>query len=61
MNTALSRSVAAGLAVLIVNTSAPGSAARAADTNWYSHGGTHDESNYSELDQINTTRSDGLG
>ena len=27
---------------------------RAADTNWYSHGGTHDESNYSALDQINT-------
>jgi quinohemoprotein ethanol dehydrogenase len=61
MNTGLSRSVAAVPAVLIMSAIALGGASRAADTNWYSHGGTHDESNYSELDQINTQTIGRLG
>src|SRR6202140_2631930 len=34
---------------------------RPSDTNWYSHGGTHDEGNYSQLDQINTQTIGRLG
>jgi quinohemoprotein ethanol dehydrogenase len=34
---------------------------RAADTNWYSHGGSHDESNYSVLAQINAQTVGRLG
>jgi quinohemoprotein ethanol dehydrogenase len=38
-------------AAAIMATGAPN--AQSADTNWYSHGGEHDEANYSRLDQIN--------
>src|SRR5579863_7899185 len=61
MNTGLSRSLAAALTVLAMSAISPDGASRAADTNWYSHGGTHDESNYSELDQINTQTIGRLG
>ncbi len=50
----------ARVALLAAMVAAP-AGIRAADTNWYSHGGTHDESNYSELDQINTRTIGRLG
>ena len=37
------------------------SGALAADTNWYSHGGSRDEGNYSVLDQINARTVGRLG
>jgi quinohemoprotein ethanol dehydrogenase len=57
----LSRSVATALTLLTVSVIGLTGASRAADTNWYSHGGTHDESNYSQLDQLNTQTIGRLG
>jgi quinohemoprotein ethanol dehydrogenase len=50
----------AWVALLAVTVALP-TGTRAADTNWYSHGGTHDESNYSQLEQINTQTIGRLG
>ena len=46
-------------AAAIMATGAPN--AESADTNWYSHGGEHDEANYSRLDQINSETIGRLG
>src|ERR1700733_12642523 len=46
-------------AAAIMATGAPN--AESADTNWYSHGGEHDEANYSRVDQINSETIGRLG
>jgi quinohemoprotein ethanol dehydrogenase len=61
MMTKLSRSIATAVALLSMSAVALTAAVGAADTNWYSHGGSRDEGNYSVLDQINARTVGRLG
>src|ERR1700683_513357 len=59
--TKLSRSTATAVALLSMSAVALTAAVGASDTNWYSHGGSRDEGNYSVLDQINAQTVGRLG
>ena len=61
MMTKLSRSIATAVALLGMSAVALTAAVGASDTNWYSHGGSRDEGNYSVLDQINAQTVGRLG